>query len=80
MTGAGINNGDYVIIRKSNVAEAGQIVAAMVEGGECTLKRYYPEPENRRIRLHPENDSMEDMYFTDVEIQGVAVKLIKGLV
>ena len=79
MTGAGINSGDYVIIRKSNVASDGQIVAAMVEGGECTLKRYYPEPENRRIRLHPENDSMQDMYFKEIEIQGVAVKLIKGI-
>lgn len=56
----------------------GEIVVVSV-GDETTLKRYYPEPEKGRIRLHPENESMEDMYVRDCLIQGVAVKVIKDL-
>ena len=79
MINAGISIGDRVLIRKQYYAETGQIVAALVEGENATLKRYYPEPEQLRIRLHPENDELEDMYFDDVLIQGVAVKVIKDL-
>lgn len=79
MINAGIDDGDYVVIRKQNVADEGQIVVAMVNNGDCTLKRYYIDREKKRIRLHPENDEMEDMYFRDVEIQGVAVKIIKNI-
>jgi repressor LexA len=46
---------------------------------EATLKRYYPEPEKRRIRLHPENSRMDDFYVDSCEIQGVAVKVLKDL-
>ena len=52
---------------------------AMTEDGECTLKRYYKDKRRRKIRLHPENDDMEDMYFDNIEIQGIAVKVIKNL-
>ena len=79
MIGAGINDGDYVVIRRQSTANEGQIVVAMVDDGECTLKRYYTDEKNKRIRLHPENASMEDMYFDEVEIQGVAVKVIKNI-
>ena len=76
---AGICDGDYVVIRKQSFADEGQIVVAMVDGGDCTLKRYFQDRQNRRVRLHPENAEMEDMYFDSVEIQGVAVKLIKSI-
>lgn len=79
MIGVGVNDGDYVIVRRQSVADEGQIVVAMVDGGECTLKRYYSDKKNRRIRLHPENPDMEDMFFDSVEVQGVAVKVIKNL-
>ena len=46
---------------------------------EATLKRYYPEPEHRRIRLHPENRQMDDIYVDDCTVQGVAVKVLKDL-
>ena len=48
---------------------------------ECsaTLKRVYREDEQRRFRLHPENDSMKDFYADNIEIVGVAVKVIKDL-
>ena len=44
-----------------------------------TLKRYFPEPENKRIRLHPENSEMRDFYVNELYIQGVATKVIKDL-
>ena len=79
MTGAGIDSGDLVLIRKQSVAEPGKIVAALVDGSDATLKRYYPEPEKGRIRLHPENTEMEDMYYADCTVMGVAVRVIKEL-
>lgn len=79
MTKAGIDDGDYVVIRKQETAKEGQIVVAMIDNSECTLKRYYIDRKKRRIRLHPENDEMEDMYFSKVSIQGVAVKVIKNI-
>jgi len=43
------------------------------------LKRFYPEPGKKRIRLHPENPAMADIIVSSCEIQGVAVKVIKDL-
>ena len=43
----------------------------------ATLKRYYPEPAKQRIRLHPENDEMDDIYITNGVIQGIAERVIK---
>ena len=78
MIEAGIDDGDLVLIRQQNTADVGQIVVALMED-EATLKRFYPEPENQRIRLHPENSRMEDIYVDNCEIQGVAVKVLKDL-
>lgn len=78
MVEAGIDDGDLVLIRQQNYADEGQIVVALIED-DATLKRFYPEPENRRIRLHPENSHMEDIYVPMCEIQGVAVKVLKDL-
>ena len=78
MIKVGICDGDLVLVRRQNHADDGQIVVALMED-EATLKRYYREPQNRRIRLHPENDSMEDIYVDNCAIQGVAVKVIKNL-
>ena len=78
MVDAGIEDGDLVLIRQQNYANEGQIVVALMED-EATLKRYYPEPQKRRIRLHPENSSMRDIYVANCIIQGVAVKVLKDL-
>ena len=78
MIEAGIDDGDLVLIRQQNTADEGQIVVALMED-EATLKRFYPEPENHRIRLHPENSRMDDIYVDNCEIQGVAVKVLKDL-
>ena len=78
MTGAGIEDGDLVLIRRQDTAEKGQIVVALTED-EATLKRFYPEPKKHRVRLHPENAKMDDIYVENCEIQGVAVSVIKNL-
>lgn len=78
MIEAGIDNGDLVLIRQQNYADQGQIVVALMED-EATLKRFYPEPQKHRIRLHPENSRMDDIYVDNCEIQGVAVKVLKDL-
>ena len=79
MIEAGINDGDMVVIRRQDTASPGQIVVALVDDDEATLKRYYPEPKKRRVRLHPENKAMEDIIVPNCVIQGVAVKVLKDL-
>ena len=79
MIGAGINDGDLVLIKRQNAAEDGQIVVALTDDETATLKRYFVDKENKRIRLHPENESMSDMFFENVSVQGVAVKVLKNL-
>lgn len=78
MIDAGIAPGDLVVIRKTPVANQGDIVVALV-GDEATLKRYYRDDAHRRIVLHPENQEMDDIYVDHCAIQGVAVKVIKDL-
>ena len=74
----GVDDSDLVLIRHQDSAEPGQIVVALVED-EATLKRFYPEPARNRVRLHPENREMNDIYVSNCEIQGVAVKVIKDI-
>lgn len=76
MTDIGIDDGDRVLIRSQDYAEPGQVVVALMED-EATLKRYYPE--KGRVRLHPENEHMDDIYVDDCVIQGVAVKVLKDI-
>lgn len=79
MIEAGIDDGDLVLIRQQSYADAGQIVVALIGEDEATLKRFYPEPKNGIIRLHPENNALEDIIVESCIIQGVAVKVIKDL-
>lgn len=78
MINVGINSGDLVIVRGQETAEEGQIVVALIDN-EATLKRYYIDRKNKRIRLHAENDNIEDMYFKSISIQGIAVKVLKNI-
>lgn len=78
MIDIGIDDGDLVLIRRQNYAERGQVVVALMED-EATLKRYYPEPQYHRVRLHPENAEMQDIYVEDCIVQGVAVKVLKDV-
>ena len=77
MTGAGIDDGDYVIIKQQNFARQDQIVVAYVEGEGSTLKRYREDPKNKRIILHPENPKYSDIVVKDCRIQGVLKCIIK---
>lgn len=82
MIKAGINDGDLVIIRQQDVAEPGQIIVALVDDENATLKRYYPR-RNCRVELVPENDDFDvqtiDLSAHHLAIQGVAVKVIKNV-
>lgn len=78
MINAGINDGDYIIVRQQDTAEIGQIVIALIDD-EATLKRYYVDNEKNQIRLHAENQNYQDMFFDNVLIQGIAVKIIKDI-
>lgn len=81
MTNVGIDDGDYVIIRKQNTANEGQIVVALIDNEEATLKRFYNDKRKKKIRLHPENDELRDMFYdySSVNIQGIAIKVVKNL-
>ena len=74
MINAGIFDGDYVIIEKTNWASKGEKVLALIED-EATIKTYYKE-ENR-FRLQPENDTMEPLYFENIDILGKIVGLYR---
>lgn len=76
MINAGINSGDFVIVKKQDDAENGEIVAAMWND-EATVKRFFKE-ENR-IRLQPENDSLSPIYLDSVTILGKVVGLIRKM-
>lgn len=77
MTGAGIDDGDLVLIRKQEEARNGDIVVAYIEGEGNTLKRY--RQYGNTIFLHPENPKYRDIPLLNCKIQGVAVSVIKQL-
>lgn len=79
MINANIEDGDFVIVRQQTHANEGEIIVALIDD-ETTLKRYYLDRKKHKVRLHPENDDMEDMYFDSINIQGVAVKVLKDLI
>ncbi len=76
MIGAGINDGDLVLIRVQETANVGEIIVALVDN-EVTLKRL--AYDGNTYYLHPENKRMKDIYPENIEIQGIAVKVIKDL-
>ena len=83
MIEANIQVGDLILIRQQSHAEPGNIIVALVDDAEATLKRYYPYTEENRVVLHPENSSMEDIEVDLTKhsfvIQGIAIKVIKDL-
>ena len=79
MKGAGIDEGDCIIVRKSKTANYGEIVVAMNEHNENTLKRLLFDPKLNRPVLHPENPDYEDIIPDELIIQGIAVSIIKRI-
>ncbi len=77
MINAGILDGDIVIVQKQKVARNGEIVVAMNEDNEVTLKRFFKEEDH--IRLQPENDTMDPIILPNCEIVGKAIGLYRKL-
>ena len=77
MINAGILDGDIVIVERQNTARNGQIVVAMTDDNEVTLKRFYKESDH--IRLQPENDFLEPIILNNVTILGKAVGLYRKI-
>lgn len=75
MIGAGIMDGDIIVVSKTNTAENGEIVVALCENDEATVKRFYKE--NGHYRLQPENSSMEPIIVDEVYILGKVVAAIR---
>jgi repressor LexA len=71
----GILDGDYVVIEKSEIANNGDIVVALVDDNLATLKKFYKEGE--RVVLKPANSAMEPIYPTQLKIQGIAVGVVR---
>ena len=72
-----IRPGDYVICRRAEQAQNGQIVVALIDEGEATLKRFYRESD--RARLQPANSSYEPIYSDNCRIEAVVVGLLRKL-
>ena len=76
MIDAGILEGDFAVVRQQNTAANGDIVVAMIDDG-ATVKRFYREAD--RIRLQPENSSMDPIYARDVAVLGKVVALFRHI-
>jgi repressor LexA len=77
MINAGIFDGDYLIVRQQQTADDGDIIVALVDDEEATVKRFYREADC--IRLQPENDSYEPIRSKNVRILGKVVGVIRKL-
>ena len=77
MINKGIYDNDYVIVKRQNDAKNGDIVVAMTDENEVTLKTFYKEKDY--IRLQPENDTMEPLIFQNITILGKAVGLYRKI-
>lgn len=77
MVNAGILDGDIVIVERVNTARNGQMVVAMTEEKEVTLKTFYKEEDH--FRLQPENDTMAPILLEHVTILGRAIGLYRKI-
>lgn len=78
MIEAGILDGDYVVIHRQPDALDGEIVAALIDGEEATVKRL--QRRNGAVILHSENPAFEPMVFTEgVELIGKVVAVFRGI-
>ncbi|ALR21690.1 transcriptional repressor LexA [Sphingobium baderi] len=77
MVDAGILDGDFALIQKTDVAREGQIVVALIDDNEATLK--YFRRDGKRVRLDPANSAYEPQLYdpTQVRIQGKLAGLLR---
>ena len=73
-----ICSGDFVLVEKNDAVKNGDIVVALVNGDEATLKRYYSEPDGR-VRLQPANATMEPIYIdpSQLQVQGRVLAVMR---
>ena len=77
MINRGIFDNDYVIVKRQQNAKNGDIVVAMTDENEVTLKTFYKEKDH--IRLQPENDTMAPLIFNNITILGIAIGLYRKI-
>ncbi|RXZ81880.1 transcriptional repressor LexA [Paenibacillaceae bacterium] len=77
MIEAGIHNGDYVIVRQQSTANNGEIVVAMTEDDEATVKTFYKE--RNHFRLQPENSTMQPILLNNVTILGRVIGIFRDI-
>ena len=77
MIEAGILNGDRVVVKQQHNANNGEIVVAMTEEDEATVKRFFKEKDF--FRLQPENSSMDPIIIENVSILGKVVGVYRTI-
>lgn len=77
MINVGILDGDIVVVEQTPYAENGDIVVALVDRSDATVKRFFKE--NGHYRLQPENDTMDPIIVDEVQILGKVVAIIRYL-
>lgn len=77
MIEAGILDEDMVIVKQQNTAQNGEIVVAMTDENEATVKRFFKEKDH--IRLQPENATMEPLIYQNVTILGKVIGLYRNI-
>ena len=77
MINAGIQDGDIIIVERKKTARNGEIVVAMNDENEVTLKTFYKEKDH--FRLQPENDTMDPIILDNVTIIGKAIGLYRKI-
>ena len=77
MINAGILDGDKVVVKQQTTANNGDIIVALTNEDEATVKRFYKETDH--IRLQPENDTMEPILLDNVSILGKIVGLYRSM-
>ncbi len=78
MIDVGIDDGDYILVKQQNTANEGDIIVALVDGN-TTIKRIHYDDTSKKYVLCPENINYSPNAYDHLEIQGIAVKVIKNL-
>jgi len=80
MIDAGMFNGDYILVHNGLQVQNGDIVVARIQGEHATVKRFFEDKENGRVRLQPENAAMQPIYvsYGDVEVVGKVIGLMRS--
>lgn len=77
MIDAHIQDGDYVVVESRETAHTGDMVVALIDDENVTLKKYYPE--GSQVRLQPANETLEPIFVDSerIKIQGVVVSVMR---